>query len=116
MADKLEILKTSEIRNGEMKAVTVSNREMLIARVDDQFYAADAHCPHMGGKLASGKLEGTVVICPLHGSRFDLKDGRVVLWTNWSGLFSKLSRTLKSPRQLQVYPLIVEGDAVFMER
>ncbi len=51
------------------------NRERdsaLLARVGDKYYAADNRCPHMGGKLSPGKLEGTVVTCPRHGSQFDL--------------------------------------------
>ena len=40
----------------------------------------------MGGKLSQGKLEGTAVTCPRHGSQFDLTDGRVVRWLKESGL------------------------------
>ncbi len=33
-------------------------------------------CPHAGASLADGELEGSIVTCPLHGSRFDVLTGR----------------------------------------
>jgi len=35
-------------------------------------------CPHLGGPLSEGKLEGETVVCPCHASRFDLESGAVV--------------------------------------
>jgi nitrite reductase/ring-hydroxylating ferredoxin subunit len=32
----------------------------------------------MGGPLDEGRLEGKVVTCPWHGSRFDVSNGNVV--------------------------------------
>ena len=32
----------------------------------------------MGGPLVEGKLEGSIVQCPWHGSRFDVRSGEVV--------------------------------------
>lgn len=41
-------------------------------------HALDAHCPHRGGPLADGLLDSATVVCPLHGWRFSLGDGRPV--------------------------------------
>ena len=41
-------------------------------------YAISATCSHAGGPLDEGKLEGNVVECPWHGSRFCMRDGRVL--------------------------------------
>jgi 3-phenylpropionate/trans-cinnamate dioxygenase ferredoxin subunit len=69
----------------------------------------------MGGRLAEGKLEGTVVTCPRHGSRFDLADGRVLRWTEWSGLVLAVAKVFKSPRPLEIYATRLEGDRVMVE-
>lgn len=114
MADYRELLKTDELKNGQMKSYGVSGREVLVARVGDQFFATDNRCPHFGGKLAEGRLEGTVVTCPRHGSQFDLKDGHVVRWTDWSGIPLRMARMFKSPRSLGVYQVKVEADKVFI--
>ncbi len=49
--------------------------EILVANVDDHLYAMDNICSHSGGSLADGYLEGTIVICPLHGWEYDVTSG-----------------------------------------
>ena len=110
MGSMIEVGKSGEFKNGAMKKVVVEGHEILIARVGDEYYAADNRCTHMGGKLSLGKLEGTVVTCPRHGSQFDLRDGRVVRWLKGSGFVSMLGKALKSPRPLSKYNVqVVEG-------
>ncbi len=111
----MEVGKTGELEDGTMKAVFAQGREILLARVSDKYYAADNCCPHLGGKLSQGKLEGTVVTCPLHGSQFDLRDGQVVRWLKGSGLISMVGRALKSPRPLAIYNVKVEDNKVWVE-
>ncbi|MCJ7744588.1 MAG: Rieske 2Fe-2S domain-containing protein [Dehalococcoidales bacterium] len=115
MGNFMPVAKTGELANGAMKEVTVQGRNMLLARVGDRYYAADGRCPHMGEVLSQGKLEGTVVTCPRHGSQFDLTDGHVVRWLKGSGLISAIGKTLKSPRPLTVYQVKVEKDDILVE-
>jgi 3-phenylpropionate/trans-cinnamate dioxygenase ferredoxin component len=44
---------------------------------DGEVYAIDDTCTHQEASLSDGWLEGCAVECPLHGSRFDLRTGRV---------------------------------------
>ena len=69
----------------------------------------------MGGKLAEGRLEGTIVTCPRHGSRFDLADGSAVRWLQGSGLLSRIGTALKSPRPLKTYNVKVEHGEILVE-
>ena len=115
MGNFLQVSKTSELEDGTMKEVLVQGREILLARVADRYYAADNRCPHMGGKLSQGKLEGTLVTCPRHGSQFDLSDGRVVRWLKGSGLIFRVSKALKPPRPLVTYNVKVEDDKILIE-
>lgn len=110
-----EVGKIGEMKNGTMKEISVDGREILLARVDDQYYATDNRCPHMGGNLSQGKLEGTVVTCPKHNSQFDLKNGRVVRWLKGSGLISAVGKALKSPRPLITYNVKVQDDKILIE-
>ena len=107
--------KIGQLADGSMKEVTVNGHQILIARIGDSLYAADSRCPHMGGKLADGRLEGTTVTCPRHGSRFDLVDGSVVRWLQGSGLLSRIGGALKSPRPLKTYNVKVENDEILVE-
>lgn len=115
MSNLVEVGKTGELASGTMKKVLVQGREILFAMVSDSYYATDNCCPHMGGRLSEGKLEGTVVTCPLHGSQFDLSDGQVVRWLRGAGLISRIGKVLKSPRPIFTYNVKVEGDSVLIE-
>lgn len=116
MSEYVEVSAAGELEPGAMKAVDVEGKKVLLARVGDDYYAADNVCPHLKGSLAGGKLEGTVVTCPRHGSQFDLTDGHVVRWTEWSGVKQTLARTLKSPRPIKTYEVKVEGDKILIAK
>ena len=115
MGKFVQVDDVSELRDGTMKAVNLAGSEILLAKVGDKYYAADNICPHMGGKLAAGKLEGTMVTCPRHGSQFDLSDGHVVRWLKGSGLVSAVGKALKSPRTLAVYNIKIEDGRIWVE-
>ena len=115
MGKFVEVSKKDDLVNGTMKEVKVEGHDILLARVADKYYAIDNRCPHFGGNLSRGSLEGTVVICPLHGSKFDLNDGHVVRWLKGSGVLSAVGKALKSPRSTTTYKVKVEGDRVSIE-
>lgn len=112
---QVEVAKADELKDGAMKQVMVEGREILLVRVDGKYYAASNRCPHMGGNLSQGRLAGTVVTCPRHGSQFDLADGHVVRWTDWSGLKLALAKAFKSPRPLATYKVSLQNDRVLIE-
>ena len=98
-----------------MKKIEIQGREILVARIGEKYYAADNRCPHMNGDLSRGELEGTIVTCPRHASRFDLKDGRVVRWLKGSGLLARLGGALKPPQPLATYPVTIKDGAILIE-
>lgn len=115
MSKFVEVARIDQLKSGTMKKVVVEGREILLARVGDKYYAADGRCPHnMEGDLSQGKLEGTVVTCPAHGSQFDISNGQVVRWLK-GGLMSKLAGALKMSRTLTVYNSKVEAGRVLVE-
>jgi 3-phenylpropionate/trans-cinnamate dioxygenase ferredoxin subunit len=114
MGDFVEALGTDELKDGEMKAVSIAGKKVLVARVGEDYYAADNSCPHLKGSLADGTLQGSVVTCPKHGSQFDLADGHAVRWTDWSGVKLSLARTFKSPRPLTTYETKIEGGKILV--
>ena len=89
MDDFIRLTTTDGIADGGLKAAAVDDHEFLVANVGGQYYVADARCPHMGGHLAEGTLDGTVIKCPRHHSEFDLSDGHVVRWTDWEGVLAQ---------------------------
>ncbi|HEY4711264.1 MAG TPA: Rieske 2Fe-2S domain-containing protein [Dehalococcoidia bacterium] len=114
MSKFTEVAKIEDLKSGTMKAVIAEGREILLARVGDKYYAVDGRCPHMKGDLSQGKLEGTVVTCPRHGSQFDISNGRVVRWLK-GGLMSKVGKALQMSKGLAVYNVKVEGRSILVE-
>jgi 3-phenylpropionate/trans-cinnamate dioxygenase ferredoxin subunit len=115
MGDFVEVLKTEELKDGMMKKVAAGGRDLLVARAGGKYYCADLRCPHLGGDLSKGVLNGTVIECPLHHSRFELSDGRVVRWLGGSGLVSGVLGRLKGPVPLKAYEVKVEAGKVFIK-
>lgn len=109
MDEFIEVMVADDIEDGTMRAVEVGGHKLLVAKVDGEFYVSDEHCPHLHGDLPRGRLEGTVVTCPWHGSQFDLRDGSVVRWTDWSGVVKTMAEFARHPRPLRVYETQVEG-------
>ena len=114
MSKFTEVAKIEKLKSGTMKMVIAEGREILLARVGDKYYVVDGRCPHRKGDLSQGKLEGTVVTCPVHGSQFDISNGRVVRWLK-GGLMSRLGSALKPPKDLTVYNVKVEDGKVLVE-
>ncbi len=115
MSIQIKAGKVSELADGAMTSISTKEGEFLLARVGNNYYAADNRCPHMKGKLAGGTLAGTVVTCPLHGSQFDLKDGKVVRWLRGTGVLARVGRVLKLPKNLKTYPVQVKDDQLLIE-
>ena len=60
------------------KLVEVSGQKIAIFILGGKYYAIENTCPHRGGPLAEGMVAGDEVICPWHGSRFNVKTGAVL--------------------------------------
>ncbi len=114
MDDWLEVPEAGNLARGSMKEVSAGGREILLVRSGETFYAVDNRCSHLGGKLSEGELDGTVVTCPLHGSRFDVTDGTVVRWLKGTGLLTTIGRMIKSPQPIRTYPLKMADDRLLI--
>jgi 3-phenylpropionate/trans-cinnamate dioxygenase ferredoxin subunit len=115
MGELIRLAYTKDLTDGTMKKYRVQGIEILIARIEGKYYAAQNKCPHFGGDLSKGKLEGTIVTCPRHSSQFNLIDGSVVRWLKGTGLISSIGKTLKSPHKLITYDIQVEGQDILVE-
>lgn len=115
MGKYIKVGSTGEFSDGSRKKVVVEGQEIMIARFGGSYYAVGSRCTHMGGDLAAGQLNGTVITCPLHGSQFDVRNGQVVRWMKGSGLFAAIGKALKGPRPLPTYKVKAEGDEISVE-
>jgi nitrite reductase/ring-hydroxylating ferredoxin subunit len=98
MAERVKIADRSEVPAGTGKVVTTGTRVLALFNVEGSFHALDNTCPHRGGPLGEGQLEGSVVTCPWHGWQFDVCSGANV-------------RNPGAPTRS--VPLEVQGDEIF---
>ena len=94
-----------------MKGFTVKDHKILLANVGGSFHAMDGVCSHMQGDLSRGKLEGKIVTCPVHGSRFDVTTGKVVGNVSWA----VKTFTRKSASDLATFRTEVKDGTVWVE-
>jgi ferredoxin-nitrite reductase len=69
------ILLADDLPEGTGKALSINGCEVAVFRCQGALYALENSCPHAGGSLAGGIIEGDEVICPLHAHRFNVKTG-----------------------------------------
>lgn len=70
-----KVAAVDDIPEGGVEGFEVDGHEIMVARVDDEFYALADECTHQRCLLSDGWLEGTDVVCPCHSSKFDLETG-----------------------------------------
>jgi 3-phenylpropionate/trans-cinnamate dioxygenase ferredoxin subunit len=78
MPEFITIAKTDEIPEGEARAFDANGVPVAVANVGGSFYAFDDTCTHRQCSLAEGEIEDTAIVCPCHGSEFDIRTGAVV--------------------------------------
>ncbi|HVA23847.1 MAG TPA: Rieske 2Fe-2S domain-containing protein [Chloroflexota bacterium] len=67
-----------DVPEGKLVRASAGEVPVLLCRQNGRLHAISAVCPHAGGPLDEGTLEGRTVTCPWHGSQFDLADGTIV--------------------------------------
>lgn len=75
MSEFVEVTTLDDVPAGKGRAFTVAGKEIALFNVDGTVYAIDDACLHHGSSLASGLLQGKVVICPAHGWRYNVTTG-----------------------------------------
>ncbi|MFP4053478.1 MAG: FAD-dependent oxidoreductase [Phycisphaerae bacterium] len=78
MKIKQVVAKANEIKEGEMKRISVGDQELLLVNVGGSIHAYGPDCPHHGAPLEKGLLDGHRLLCPWHQSVFDARSGRLI--------------------------------------
>jgi ferredoxin-nitrite reductase len=92
--------KAADLGPEEARLVRAEGRDLALVRTADGLFAMDNTCPHSGGSLAEGLVQGQTITCPLHGWQFQCKTGRVL--------------TEKRPNQ-RVYKVKLDGGQIWVE-
>lgn len=100
MTQWVRVASVDECPPGQCRELVAGDRIVALFNVEGTFHALDGVCPHQGGPLGKGQLQGCVVTCPWHGWQFDVRSGQHLT-----------SRSVKH----ESFPLKVENNAVFVQ-
>jgi nitrite reductase/ring-hydroxylating ferredoxin subunit len=75
MADFVEIANIDQIPNGSGAPFPAARKDVALFKLNGNICAIADTCPHAGGSLGLGKLDGEIVTCPVHGMKFDVTTG-----------------------------------------
>jgi nitrite reductase (NADH) small subunit len=89
----------SDIHEGAATVVNVGRYDVAIFNVGGSLHAFENACPHQGGPIGEGEIDGPFVTCPWHAWCFDLRTGFMRL-----GEYARLRR----------FDVRVDGDAVYV--
>lgn len=92
------VAKVGEVPPGQRIFINIGEEAIVLFNIAGQFFAIGDVCTHDGGQLGDGELEGHQIICPRHGARFDVRDGKAL--------------TLPAVVDTRSYPVIVNEDDV----
>jgi len=94
------VVRSQDIAEGSAKLLRAKGEEMAVFKSNGQLYGIQNICPHEGGQLCNGWIEGGEVVCPLHGYKFDLKTGAC---------------STDPKLKVKVFKLVAQGDQFSLE-
>ena len=86
---------TADMSSGQMVGIQIEDDRIAIYCVNGDFHATDNICTHAFALLTDGWLDNSVIECPLHGGRFDIRSGQAL--------------GLPVTRNLRVFPVRVQN-------
>ena len=98
---RVRIAALDELATNGGTPVEVAGRSLLVCRSSTGTFVIENRCSHQFTPLEGGKIKGPFIFCPLHGVRFDLRDGSP-------------SGTLTS-EPIGVFAAIIEDDVLYAE-
>ena len=98
----IDVGATSELPPNSVKIVNAGSITVGVYNLNGEFYALEDRCSHDDGPLCEGdwEPEACVVVCPRHGSRFDLESG--------------IPMSLPAFEAVPIFPVSVREDGVIV--
>lgn len=80
------VAQADDLKDGQMRQVSVGETEVLLTRVNGDFHALGATCTHYGAPLIRGVLKGERIVCPWHNACFHAQSGALLEPPGFDGL------------------------------
>jgi 3-phenylpropionate/trans-cinnamate dioxygenase ferredoxin subunit len=94
----IPIAEPKDLPPGERLFLDIDGQPIVVFNIAGSYYAIADLCSHDNGPVGEGELENFEVICPRHGARFDVRDGKVL--------------ALPAVEDIPAYPVRIEGGMI----
>ena len=71
-----KLCRVDELGENQTIVVEIKGKNILVTRINGEFYAVENRCTHENLALAGGQIYEGQIQCPHHGARFDIKTGK----------------------------------------
>ena len=71
----ISVKKLEDLPSGSCLSIDLENRGIALFNLEGEVHALDNTCPHAGGPLGEGTVEGDEIACPWHGWKFHIPTG-----------------------------------------
>jgi 3-phenylpropionate/trans-cinnamate dioxygenase ferredoxin component len=104
----VKVARAGDLAPGAARRVEHGGTAILLTNIDGHVSAISDTCSHRGGTLSKGTIDGAVVTCPRHGSRFDVRTGKNLAGPKILGIRGKTG-------DVSSYRVKVEDDDILVE-
>jgi len=102
------------VPTGKALNLNINGQRLIIARCGDSVSIMQGFCTHMLYPLAGARIQDCVLICGLHHSKFDIRDGSVVDWSTLPGISGTTMEAVRDQKTLRTFETRVEDGALFI--
>ena len=101
VSEFVRVASVSDVSPGEVLLVDVDGERVTLVNVDGELFAVADECSHEGCPLSEGDVDGRMLVCPCHGSDFDVATG--------------MPATPPAYEPVATYAVRVDGDDVLVQ-
>ncbi len=96
----LKVASLQQLPPGAVTEVVHGEAVYALCNVDGDIRCLDGTCPHAGGPLGQGTLNGATLVCPWHGWEFNAQTG---------------VNDFDDDVQVKTFPVVVRDDEILID-
>ena len=105
-------LAVSELDDPGKVMLEIDNRIVVLVHLEGEFFCIDDVCTHDNGPLADGVLDGCQLICPRHGAKFDVRDGRALSFPATRATISHEVKVEQGEVFVKIFSAFIPADVI----
>jgi nitrite reductase/ring-hydroxylating ferredoxin subunit len=104
-----------DLPESKAKGFTINGQMLAIARCEGEAFVVQGTCSHMFFPLGGSKIEDCTLVCGLHRSKFDVRDGSVQDWSTFPPVIGAALAAIKESKGLRTYATKIEDGSVYVQ-